>query len=105
MRMFQEENDYWRIRNFLRQTLILNELRQLNWHVARLDYWRWHVIENGDAYDPVEKVTYIWETPDGKIAAVLNPEGRGDAFLHVHPAFRTKKNGRGNDCCRRKAPC
>ncbi|ACR80496.1 MULTISPECIES: GNAT family N-acetyltransferase [Kosmotoga] len=91
MRMFQEENDYWRIRNFLRQTLILNELRQLNWHVARLDYWRWHVIENGDAYDPVEKVTYIWETPDGKIAAVLNPEGRGDAFLHVHPAFRTKK--------------
>lgn len=78
--MYQEENDYWRIRDFLRQTFILNELRQLNWHV----------IENSNACDLVEKVTYLWETPERQIAAVLNPEGRGNAFLQVHSVFHTK---------------
>lgn len=79
--MYQEENDYWRIRDFLRQTFILNELRQLNWHV----------IENSNACDLVEKVTYLWETPERQIAAVLNPEGRGNAFLQVHSVFHTKE--------------
>jgi len=89
MRRYQDEDDYWRIREFLRKVLLLNDRRQLSWHIARLDYWRWHAIENCQACDPVEAVTFIWETSDGLIAAVLNPEDIGQVFLQVHPNLRT----------------
>jgi len=32
---------------------------------------------------------FIWETENGQIVAVLNPEQRGQVFLQVHPEFRT----------------
>jgi GNAT superfamily N-acetyltransferase len=57
--------------------------------VARLDYWRWHVIENCGICDPLEQVTFLWETGERQLAAVLNPEGRGEAWLQVHPGLRT----------------
>ena len=69
--------------------MLLNGRRELSWHVARLDYWRWHVVENCRACDAIEDVTFIWETPPGRIAAVLNPEGRGEAHFQVHPGLRT----------------
>ena len=89
MRRYQNEDDYWRIRDFLRQTMLFNGRRELSWHVARLDYWRWHVVENCQGCDPVERMTFLWEAPDGHIAAVLNPEGRGEAHFQVHPGLRT----------------
>jgi mycothiol synthase len=33
MRVYQTEDDYWRIREFLRQVLLLNGRRELSWHV------------------------------------------------------------------------
>jgi len=89
MRRYQTEDDYWRMRNFLREVFLLNGRRQLSWHVAKLDYWRWHLLENCGACDPLESVTFIWETPDGRIAAALHPESRGEAFQQVHPRLRT----------------
>ena len=89
VRKYQTEEDYWRIRAFLREVFLLNERRERSWHVSRLDYWRWHVIENSRSCDPLEDVTFIWETVDGRIVAVLNPEEPGQAFLQVHPGFRT----------------
>lgn len=89
MRNYRDENDFWRIRNFLREVLVLNDLREKNWHVARLDYWRWHGLENCHSNDPLEEVTFLWETADGAIAAVLNPEEFGQVFLQIHPAFKT----------------
>ena len=56
--------------------------------VARLDYWRWHGIETCNACGPIENVTFIWETGEGRIAAVLNPEGWGEVHLQVHPGLR-----------------
>ncbi len=91
MRNYQDENDFWHIRNFLQELLVLNGLREKSWHVARLDYWRWHGLENCHSNDPLEQVTFLWETPDGKIAAVLNPEEFGQVFLQIHPAFKTEK--------------
>lgn len=87
MHMYQE-GDYWRIREFLRQVFLLNERRELSWPVARFDYWRWHGIEN-IAHFPLEEVVFIWETADEQIAAVLNPEGKGEVYLQVHPGLRT----------------
>ncbi len=46
-RRYQTGDDYGRIRAFLRQVFLLNNRHELCWHVARLDYWRWHVIESG----------------------------------------------------------
>lgn len=88
-RPYQTEDDYWRIRRFLREVFLLNDRRERSWHVARLDYWRWHLIPNAHACAPVEEVTSLWETADGTIAAVLHPSSTGDIRLHVHPLFRS----------------
>jgi len=88
LRMYQDENDYWRIREFLREVFQLNGRRELSWQAYRFDYWRWHGIENM-GHGSLETDVFIWETPDGQIAAVLNREGRGQVSLQVHPALRT----------------
>jgi mycothiol synthase len=88
MRSYQSEDDFWQIRNFLREVFVLNGLRKFSWPVARLDYWRWHGIMNlGDG--TLETGVFIWETGTGQIAAVLNCEGMGQVFLQVHPEFKT----------------
>lgn len=89
MRPYRSEDDYWRIRAFLRHVMLLNGLREKSWHVARLDYWRWHVAANCLDRDTIAGVVFLWETPAGEIAAVLNPEGDGEAHLQVHPGLRT----------------
>jgi len=86
MRRYQTEDDFWRIREFLRAVFLLNGRREISWHVARLDYWRWHGIANC-GHGALENDVFIWETRDGEIAAVLNREGPGDAFLQTHPGF------------------
>jgi mycothiol synthase len=88
MRMYATDDDYWRIRSFLREVFLRNGRRELSWHVARWDYWRWPGVESwGDG--PLEEKVAIWELPDGRIAAVLNSEGPGEAFMQVHPDLRT----------------
>jgi mycothiol synthase len=88
MRPHQTEDDYWRIRAFLRQVMLLNGVREKSWHVARLDYWRWHGICNqGDGQ--LEQDVFLWETDAGQIASVLNREAAGNAYLQVDPHLRT----------------
>lgn len=41
MRRYQRDDDYWRIRTFLRDVLLINNRDQVSWEVARFDYWRW----------------------------------------------------------------
>ncbi len=89
VRTYRDEDDYWRIREFLRQAFLLNDRRELSWHVARFDYWRWHAVENRLETYRLEDVVFIWEAADGRIAGVLNPEESGHAFLHIHPALRS----------------
>jgi mycothiol synthase len=86
MRLYRNEDDWWHIREFLRQVFLLNGRRELSWHISRFDYWRWHGIANM-GHGKLENDVFIWETTDGQIAAVLNREGPGDAFLQLHPGF------------------
>ena len=88
MRRYRDQDDYWRIRRFLREVFLLNDRRELSWQVYRWDYWRWHGVENLDQ-GPMEENVFIWETTDGRIRAVLNPEGMGEVYLQVHPGWRT----------------
>jgi ribosomal protein S18 acetylase RimI-like enzyme len=88
MRSYHNEEDYWRIREFLRRAMLLNRQRELSWHVARWDYWWWFANPNIEKIRLDEKV-FLWETEEGDLAAVLNPEGHGQAFPQIHPDFRT----------------
>ncbi len=90
MRPYKNEEDYWRIREFLRQVMLLNNRREISWHVARWDYWIWFANPDIEKIT-LEKNVFIWETDAGQIAAVLNPEGHGHAFPQIHPDFRTSK--------------
>ena len=89
MRNCRDEDDWARIRAFLRSAMLAGGLTELSWHVGRLDYWRWHIIANdldGLGFS-VNDVTFLWETPDGDLAAVLNPDSFGQAFLQLHPSY------------------
>ncbi|HNS37966.1 MAG TPA: GNAT family N-acetyltransferase, partial [Anaerolineaceae bacterium] len=63
-----------------------NHRREFSWSVARWDYWWWFANPDLEKISLAENV-FIWETPDGQIAAVLNPEGHGQVFLQRHPDF------------------
>lgn len=91
-RPYQCEADYWRLRAFLREVyaseLDGRDRPQGAWHVARLDYARWHVCLNCD-HVKLEDVALIWET-DGRIAAFAMPDGGpGEVHMVVHPAWHT----------------
>ena len=87
MRSYNGNEDYWRMREFLRQVMLLNDRREICWHVARLDYWWWFINPFLEKM-ALEERLFFWESEAGQIAAVLNPEGIYQAFLQVHPAFR-----------------
>ena len=88
MRTYQSQEDYWRIREFLRSAMSASNNRELNWHVARWDYWIWFANPDIEKISLNENV-FVWETGGGQIAAVINPEARGQVFPQIHPDFRT----------------
>lgn len=88
LRRYEGNEDYWRIREFLRQVTLLNDRRELSWHAARWDYWFWFANPDLEKI-ALEEQVFIWEAGNGEIAAVLNPEGHGHAFPQIHPDFRT----------------
>jgi ribosomal protein S18 acetylase RimI-like enzyme len=86
--MYKSEDDYWRLRAFLREVFLLNDCYELSWQTARLDYWHYFGNEQFESYE-LNKAICLWETDDGRIAAFVTPESRGHAYLQVHPHFRT----------------
>jgi GNAT superfamily N-acetyltransferase len=84
MRNYQADEDYWRIREFLRTVSLLNNRHDYSWSLLRWDYWRWHGIENMFHYR-LEEVITLWEA-QGQIVAVLTPEALGEAFFQLHPS-------------------
>lgn len=87
MRPCTDEDDFWRARNFLREVFQPNDRLEHSWHVARLDYWRWHYILTCNICKSVEVGMVLWENADGKIVAMLNHLGGSELRLHVHPHF------------------
>jgi mycothiol synthase len=87
-RPYRDEDDFWRMREFLRDVFRLNQRLERSWHVARLDYARWHTCLNC-AHVRLEEVAYLWES-DGQLIAFMMPDGwAGEAHLCVHPDLRT----------------
>ncbi|HUF00394.1 MAG TPA: GNAT family N-acetyltransferase [Anaerolineales bacterium] len=86
LRNYQTEEDYWCIREFLREVSMSNSRHDFAWSLLRWDYWRWHVNENIFHFKLHDVIT-LWEA-DGQIVAMLNPDGEGEAFFQIHPAYR-----------------
>lgn len=83
----QNQDDYWRIRTFLRHNYIRNDRQPLSWPPPRLDYWKWHVAAVSPQND--DPSLAMWETADGEIVAALLPEGKANMHLQVHPEYDT----------------
>jgi GNAT superfamily N-acetyltransferase len=90
MRKIYGENDYWKIRDFLRETFLLNDRKEINWQVARLDYCRWHVMKNCQKTNYFD-LTYVWENEKDEIVAVLSPEEIENIHLQLHPDYKSKE--------------
>lgn len=87
-RPYKSEDDFWKMRAFLRKVFVLNDYTQRSWHVARLEYARWHTCLNCAGVS-LEEVAFLWEE-GGELVAFLMPDGgRGEAHLCVHPQLRT----------------
>jgi ribosomal protein S18 acetylase RimI-like enzyme len=87
-RPYQTEDDFWRMREFLRRVFLLNDRLERSWHVARLDYARWHSCLNC-AKVRLEEVAFLWETGEQIVAMLMPDGGRGEAHLSVHPGLQT----------------
>ncbi len=89
-RPYQTEEDFWRMRAFLREVFVLNNRLERSWHVARLEYARWHSLMNC-AQVRMEDVAFLWEE-DGELIGFVMPDGgKGEAHLCVHPAVQTRE--------------
>jgi GNAT superfamily N-acetyltransferase len=86
MQPYQTDDDYWRIREFLREASLLNDRHDFCWDLLRWDYWMWHINENIFKFK-LQDAIHLWEI-DGKIVAMLNPDTRGEAFFQIHPEYR-----------------
>ena len=59
------------MREFLRQIFILNRQRERSWHVALLDYARWHTCLNCTKVG-LEEVAYLWVSDSQLIAFLMS---------------------------------
>lgn len=74
-RPYRDERDFWGIRAFLRELLLLNDRRLEAWHLVRWEYWRFHGIENC-AWQGIHDVVHLWEGSDGSLDAANRGLGR-----------------------------
>ena len=89
MRMYQDEDDYWRIRQFLREVSLLNDRHDYSWSLLRWDYWVWHVNMNIFHFK-LEDTVHLWEV-DGQIVGMANPDSTGEVFFQVHPGYHSEE--------------
>jgi GNAT superfamily N-acetyltransferase len=88
VRRYQTEDDFWCMRELLRAAFVLNGGRERSWHVARLEYARWHMCLNV-ANVRLEDIAHLWEN-DGRLIAFTMPDGGfGEAYFCVDPSLDT----------------
>lgn len=88
MRSYRSEDDFWRMRAFLRECMLRNGLTERCWHVARLDYARWHTMMNC-AKVSLDDVASIWEEGDRMVGFVLPDGGPGEAHIMIMPGYES----------------
>lgn len=85
-RLYRSEEDWWRVRTLLIETYRISP-PDWNWDVRRWDGSRYH-REGGGWESHWDGRVALWETQDGELVGAVHPEGKGEAFLELHPDFR-----------------
>jgi mycothiol synthase len=80
------DQDFWRVRNLLIETYPITPLG-FNWDVRRWDGRRFY-DQHLDATARLDRCVQLWETVDGRLVAVVHPEGDGEAHVQAYPDFR-----------------
>ncbi len=80
-----DDVDWWRIRDLLVSTYASSPLAW-NWDIRRWDGWRFHSSEPRIPASLAAGIG-IWEAEDGRVVGAIHPEGGGDGFLELDPAF------------------
>lgn len=103
LRPLTDPNDYFRVRNFLREVFLLNDRLEHSWNVARLDYWRWHFIATCQFTAPFEQVAVAYDRyeSDGYLDQGIT-HSRKTTNFQTHPisrpAYRDWPSHRRADC-------
>ncbi len=88
LRKYQNDSDYVKIRDFLREIYLLHNRREVCWPVYRWDYWYWNVNANMQ-YVNLSAAIFLWENSEGKLVSMLHPDSKGSVFLQVHPDYHS----------------
>lgn len=87
-RTYSFEQDFQRVRELLVLTWRMQG-RFHNWTIRRWDGWHYH---NDDetlrSHTGIQTRIHIWENGTGELIAAVHPEGNGEAFFEIHPAYR-----------------
>lgn len=86
-RPLQSDDDFWRVRNLLLETVPLTPL-DFTWDIRRWEGQRFYDADPTLASRLAGRVQ-LWFTRAERLVAAVHPEGRGEAYLQVHPDFRT----------------
>lgn len=77
------ENDYWRLREFMRGKFTLDDRRERPWQLMQFDYHYWHFLINC-LEQKLEDTALYWTDDQGNIIALVTKAG-SVCFLHIHP--------------------
>lgn len=83
-RPIDSEDAFWQVRAFLIDVESITPFG-LNWEVRRWEGKYFYAEKPGWR---AGWRAQMWLAADGRIAAVVHPEGQGDAHIQIHPDFR-----------------
>jgi mycothiol synthase len=84
-RPYRDERDWGRVRSLLVEVHALVPPGRA-WDVRRWDGWRFHREESWTEAQLANQVG-LWETADDRLVGAVHPEGPGEAWIELHPAF------------------
>lgn len=83
-RPVDSEEAFWQVRAFLIDVASITPFG-LNWEVRRWEGKYFYAAQPGWR---AGWRAQMWQTTDGRMVAVVHPEGQGDAHIQIHPDFR-----------------
>jgi ribosomal protein S18 acetylase RimI-like enzyme len=84
-RPFAGEQDYWRVRDLLIETFPITPV-DFNWEIRRWEGRRFH--DEAPFTAKWNQPIRLWETAEGKLVGAAHHEGKGSAFVQIHPDYR-----------------
>jgi ribosomal protein S18 acetylase RimI-like enzyme len=85
-RPMRDDADFWKMRDLLIQCVSITPVG-LNWDMRRLDGKRFY-NEDNEENRLLNRPVQLWEDSAGRLLGYVLPEGKGDAYVQIHPDYR-----------------